>query len=105
MCDLFYHHLNYLYGGMITRTQYVCNHRRLKDGRVDYSLDGGPGRKWSVFQLDRSYGGIFCACPQPRRKRLGQQVVMVKSFWDMSTRFKGRRLESILERTKDAYNT
>lgn len=67
-------------------------YRRPKDREVEYS----KVRPWYEFQLDKSGAALFCPVPRSRRERLRKQIVVLKSFWDISSNLRERRLWEIL---------
>jgi hypothetical protein len=73
-------------------------HLRRKDGTlaVDYSLakDEPP---WFAFQIDAGMSTMFCPVPEARRFRLRRQIAMFKTFWNIGSVLRGRRLEIILK--------
>lgn len=96
VCEIIYQHLHHLYGSFDT-TKGIHLYRRPKDGRVDYQAPRDDGTKgWNDFQIDRGLGTMFCAHPGRRRGRLLQQIVVIKTLWDVSTNLRARRAWDIL---------
>ncbi len=56
---------------------------------VDYPDEGLP---WFGLQLDWGTSAFFCPVPSIRRWRLRREIVLLKSFWDISLASRGRRL-------------
>ncbi len=53
-------------------------------------------QQWYEFQIDRGATALFCPVPSARRKRLLKQIVIIKSFWGLSSSMRLRRLEEII---------
>ncbi len=62
------------------------------DGRIDW--DGGlvPGD----ILLDRTATAAFSCTSEYRRRRTGMRIMMFKTFWDIASRNRGRRLRSLM---------
>jgi hypothetical protein len=68
--------------------------------RVDYPEEVQYLKKkeqpWYEFQIDRGAPALFCPVPEYRKKRLLKQIVVIKSFWGLSSSMRLRRLEEII---------
>lgn len=53
-------------------------------------------KPWFEFQIDRGLPAMFCAVPQARRRRLRSQIAILKTFWDISSNLRMRRLRDII---------
>jgi hypothetical protein len=53
-------------------------------------------KKWHDFLVEQGAAAMFCSVPESRRERLRQQIVVLKSLWDISSSLRARRLELIL---------
>lgn len=75
-------------------------YRTPTERRVDYPEEVQYLKKkeqqWDEFQIDRGAPSLFCPVPSARRKRLLKQIVIIKSFWGISSSMRLRRLEEIL---------
>lgn len=73
-------------------------HLRRDDENGEVTFDDGPrhGAGWNRFLIDGTYGGLLCVEPTARRERLRREVVILKSFWDLSTHLRSDRLDRIL---------
>jgi hypothetical protein len=47
--------------------------------------------------VDRGAAALFCPVPGKRRERLRKQIVILKTFWDISSTLRGRRLKEMIE--------
>jgi hypothetical protein len=72
--------------------------RNAATGRVD--LD--RRKRYSTLLLDRTATQLFSCVPEARRKRTGRQIATLKSFWDMASRNRSRRLLSLLTKADAA---
>ncbi len=69
--------------------------RGANNRRVEYpELEGGE--KWHDFQFDKGATSMFCPVPSARRERLKKQIVILKTFWDISSCLRARRLCEIM---------
>ena len=69
--------------------------RRAGQKRTPHYPD--TGKRWFEFQVDRGFTPLFCPVPSVRRERLRKQIVLLKTFWDISSELRGRRLRAILD--------
>ncbi len=51
---------------------------------------------WWDFQADNGATALFCPVPNSRRERLLRQITMIKSFWDVASELRARRLLEML---------
>jgi len=58
-------------------------HRDPDTGRVNYDNES---EVWNEIQIDQHRGGLFCASPLTRSKRIHRQITDLKNLWDISTR-------------------
>lgn len=83
--------------------EYIWNIGTAKDHRVhllrtsdsaDVKYEGnGP---WWEFQADKGAAALFCCVPAARQTRLLKQIAMLKSFWDVASELRARRLLDML---------
>jgi hypothetical protein len=84
--------------GRITSAENRSVHLRRKPDNlaVDYSL--APDEpSWFDFQLDPGVSTMFCPVPKARQQRLRAHIAMFKTFWNVASVLRGRRLEIILK--------
>lgn len=67
-------------------------YRRSSDRQVEYPQES----QWYEFQIDKGSAQMFCPVPSARRSRLRREIVILKSFWDISSNLRERRLWEIL---------
>jgi hypothetical protein len=74
-------------------------YRTSKERCVEYPVQYLNGKElpWYEFQIDRGAPALFCPVPIARRKRLQKQIVIIKSFWGLSSSMRLRRLEEIID--------
>ena len=60
---------------------------------VEYPING---KEWHDFLIEKGVATMFCPVPYCRRERLKKQIVMIKSFWDISSYHRAKRLSLIL---------
>jgi hypothetical protein len=68
---------------------------RDRNGRVQYPRSKN-GRTWYQFQIDAGTAAMFSPVPAARADRLRSEVVILKTFWDMSSSLRARRLKEII---------
>lgn len=56
----------------------------------------GQNRNWHEFLIDRGSPAMFCPVPTARRARLRRHIAIVKTFWDISSGLRARRLAEII---------
>jgi hypothetical protein len=95
VCRLLYFHAHFCYGDLDPARR-LHLHRDEATGRVSFAAPAGESRPWNRFQLDATHGGLFCVDPATRRKRVLQQVVVLKTLWDVSSFIRAERFEQIL---------
>ncbi|HET6252370.1 MAG TPA: hypothetical protein VFE47_32080 [Tepidisphaeraceae bacterium] len=66
------------------------------DGSPDY-LPPPNDRKWYEFQIDIGAAALFSPVPKARAERLRKEITLLKTFWDISSALRARRLREILE--------
>jgi len=75
-------------------------YRSPKERHVEYPDEAehlkARAQRWYEFQLDRGAAEMFCPVPSARCKRLRKQIVMLKTFWDISSGLREGRLWEIL---------
>ncbi len=83
--------------------EYICTVASSRNMRVHLVRDGGLGpvnftydpaipQPWYEFQIDRGNAALFSPVPLARRVRLLKQIVLLKTFWDISSGLRARRL-------------
>lgn len=65
--------------------------------RVALGAQKSGSRKWFEFQSERGNPAMFCPLPTERRARLGEYVAILKTFWDISSKIRARRLCRMLQ--------
>ncbi|QIF01931.1 hypothetical protein [Roseimicrobium sp. ORNL1] len=61
-----------------------------------------PHVSYSPMMLDRTATQLFSCSPNARRIRTGLQIATLKTFWDMASRNRARRLISLLDKAGKA---
>jgi len=54
------------------------------------------GQPWYEFQVDKGSAEMFCSVPDARRIRLRKEIAVLKTLWDLSSKFRARRLNEII---------
>jgi hypothetical protein len=72
-------------------------------------LDGDPikppnGGKLHTWLLDRTLNGVVSAVPKSRGEFIQKIATVIKTFWDISTNLRARRMEDLLELYKAKLN-
>ncbi len=67
--------------------------RRDKNGKVEYTKGN-----WHEFQADKGRAFLNCCIPHCRRERVKKQITIIKSFWDISSELRARRLLELFPR-------
>jgi len=67
-------------------------HRQPDNGKIDWDTMGSP----ASMLIDRTSTAFFCCRASHRRMRTGARVVIFKTFWDIASRNRGRRLRSLM---------
>lgn len=60
---------------------------------VDFERGDLP---WFEVQVDRGSSAFFCPVPSARRERLRREIVVLKTFWDIASSLRARRLNDIV---------
>lgn len=60
----------------------------------DISFEGK--HNWHEFLIDKGAVSRFCPVPSVRRRRLRAQIAILKTFWDISSSLRARRLKEII---------
>jgi hypothetical protein len=89
ICHLLYQYIQVI---RTARNKAVHLYRRPNDREVEYP----KGRPWYEFQIDKDGAAMFCPVPSARRRRLRKQIVVLKTFWDISSNLRERRLWQII---------
>jgi hypothetical protein len=71
-------------------------HLRRDPETGDISFQHACG-KWHEFLIDRGAPAMFCCVPSTRRGRLRKQIAILKTFWDISSALRARRLYQIIK--------
>ncbi|HUW81402.1 MAG TPA: hypothetical protein VMZ31_01250 [Phycisphaerae bacterium] len=90
MCKMIQEYVNPL-KGMADHSVHLC--RRTEDARVVYPKSDRP---WFQYQIERGAAALFCPVPSVRRDRLKREIVVLKSFWDISSHLRARQLHEII---------
>jgi hypothetical protein len=83
-----------LYIGTVKRAK-GKNIHLMRGGRKAKLSYEGQGPLWD-FQADKGAADLFSCVPAARRGRLLKQIVVIKSFWDLASEFRARRLLDML---------
>lgn len=67
-------------------------HRDRNTREVKYSEQ----LRWYNFQIDRDSAAMFCPVPSARKARLRKQIIVLKTFWDISSSLRERRLSRMI---------
>lgn len=78
----------------IDPTKELILYRDPTTGIISYPRKKG---EWNEVLIDRGAAAMFCAIPKVRGRRLQQQISILKTFWDMASHFRGRRLCEIID--------
>jgi len=65
--------------------------RDYKHRKVMYDIG-----RWHEFQIDKGAAALFCPVPLARKERLKKQIIMLKTFWDISSFQRYKRLKEII---------
>jgi hypothetical protein len=76
-----------------SRSRSIHLQRDPSTGAVEFPHGLNP---WHEFLIDPGSSTMFSPVPEARRSRLRRQIVLLKSFWDISSIMRGRRLRDIL---------
>jgi len=87
-------HITNLFGNVDT-SNYTCCLTRGLDGHPTPN-DPPQGKKWNRQLLDRTYNGLVAADPETRSRHMRERIVILKTFWDISTNLRARRMLDIL---------
>ena len=82
------------YIGTLRKATHHNIHLLRTSGSATVSYKGA--RSWWNFQSDKGAAAMFCCVPKARRERLLKQIVIIKSFWDVSSELRARRLLDML---------
>jgi hypothetical protein len=89
ICRVLHNYLKKL-SGVKDKELHLC--RAFPDRKISYKKG-----KWFEFQIDRGAAAMFCPVPSGRRDRLKKQIAILKTFWDISSNVRKRRLLSIIQ--------
>jgi hypothetical protein len=93
--NLLRQHIFNLFGEVDTK-KYTLSLIRDIDGHPD--PEGAPeGKNWNRQCLDRTFNGLVAADPDTRANYMRERIVLLKSFWDISTNLRSRRMLDILK--------
>lgn len=67
-------------------------------GRIDWNGMRNP----SVLLMDRTATNLFCCVPGERRRRTGWRIALFKTFWDIASRNRARRLRALFTQATQA---
>ena len=75
--------------------------------RRSLSLKGGIDWKGlekppAVLLMDRTATALFCCVPGERRRRTGWRIALFKTFWDIASRNRARRLRALFNQAAEA---
>jgi hypothetical protein len=51
---------------------------------------------WWEFQADKGAAALFCCVPEDRSRRIRREIVILKSFWNLASELRARRLLEML---------
>lgn len=60
-------------------------------GHIDWKGIKDP----TILMMDRTATALFCCVPGERRRRTGWRIALYKTFWDIASRNRARRLRSL----------
>jgi hypothetical protein len=82
--------------------QYMKRIKEVKEKEIHLFRDSKglvqfpKGKEWHDSLSEKGVASMFCPVPASRRQRLLRQIVMLKSFWDISSYHRATRLSLIL---------
>lgn len=68
-----------------------------KKGNVAWPAPDDIENKPARMLMDRTSATFFCCSASDRRHRTGIRIVMFKTFWDIASRNRGRRLRTLMK--------
>jgi hypothetical protein len=96
--------LLYHYQNRMCRVEQPLNDQPAKPSKRVLHRDpngGAPqfetGAIHAPFLIDRTLVPLFSTAPKHRRHRLGMEIAVLKSLWDIGSRTRGRRFVSLLD--------
>ena len=91
-------HIESLYGeDSMCADKQVCLSRDPQTAMPRYDKTDRGARGWNRQLLDRNFNGLVSADLETRRQYMRNRVVVLKTFWDISTNFRARRLNELME--------
>jgi len=88
-------HITNLFGQIDTR-KCACCLVRDADGQPDPQATLQTKTTYNRQLLDRFFNGLVAVDPSTRSRYMRERIVIMKSFWDISTNLRARRLLDIL---------
>ncbi|MBD3320908.1 MAG: hypothetical protein GF350_07440 [Chitinivibrionales bacterium] len=88
---LFRIHINTVFGRFDTKNKETC---LLRDQYNEGTIKNGCNN--NIQLLDRNYNGLFCADFTVRASYFRSRVMILKTFWDLSTNFRARAFKDLL---------
>ena len=98
VCNILHKYIGNICGAKDMRVHLL---RTSGSARVRYKRDG----RWWEYQADKGAAALFCCVPEARRRRLLKQIAILKSFWDVASELRARRLLEMLRRSGLDRNT
>ncbi len=86
-------HITGIYGEEVNSKDYLTLVRDLNGNPIEPP----NGRKLHTWLLDRTLNGIISTVPESRREFMQKRIVVIKTFWDISTNLRARRMKDILD--------
>jgi hypothetical protein len=68
-----------------------------KEGHIKWT----HGKRPTDMLIDRTATALFCCPSKRRRERTAMRIAMFKTFWDISSRNRGRRLRTLMNQAKN----
>lgn len=96
VCTLLNAQIESLYSDLNTKDDVAAYLPRKTNSKPDPQRLG-PDDDWNRAFLDRNFNGIVAADPEKRRKSMLNRIAVIKSFWDISTSLRARRLKDMLD--------
>jgi hypothetical protein len=88
------------YWKLVLKEEVGCHHvlhRSFSQGSVEWP--SSPGSKPASILLDRTGVAFFCCDYQRRRHLTGVRISLFKTFWNIASRNRGRRLRTLMDQT------
>jgi len=91
-------HISRVFKGINAAKSEVCLHRLPESGQPNFNrgelLKGMT--KWHTQLVDRNASVLFAVDPQTRDDYMRRRIVIIKTFWDISTNLRARRMKNFL---------